>query len=49
VDLPKVHRFVADLLAPQAPQPAGMVAPEGYGLTAPAAAKAARQSVPCVD
>ena len=47
VDLPKVHAFVKDLLTPKEPQPAGMVAPEGYGLTAPASA--AQQAVPCVD
>ncbi|MFC4853499.1 LCP family protein [Actinophytocola glycyrrhizae] len=49
VDLPKVHAFVADLLTPQAPRPAGRVAPSGFGLTAPAAAKAAQPAVPCVD
>jgi LCP family protein required for cell wall assembly len=49
VDLPKVHRFVKDLLTSQAPQPAGMVAPEEFGLTAPAAANAAQPGVPCVD
>ncbi len=49
VDLPKVHRFVEGLLTPQSPQPAGMVAPAELGLTAPAAAKAAQPTVPCVD
>jgi LCP family protein required for cell wall assembly len=49
VDLPKVHRFVTDLLTPQPPQPAGMVAPEEFGRTAPAAVKAAQPTVPCVD
>ncbi len=50
VDLPKVHRFVEDLLAPQPPpKPAGRPAPVEYGQTGPAAAKAAQPSVPCVD
>ena len=49
VDLPKVHRFVEDLLTPKPPQPAGRPAPVEYGRTGPAAAKAAQPSVPCVD
>ncbi|MGB3441468.1 MAG: LCP family protein [Actinophytocola sp.] len=49
VDLPKVHGFVRGLLTPQAPQPAGMVAPAAFGQTVPSAAKAAQPPVPCVD
>ncbi|MFI7675262.1 LCP family protein [Actinophytocola sp. NPDC049390] len=49
VDLPKVHRFVEDLLTPRPPKPAGRPAPVEYGRTGPAAAKAAQPSVPCVD
>jgi LCP family protein required for cell wall assembly len=49
VDLPKVHRFVEDLLTPRPPKPAGRPAPAEYGRTGPAAAKAAQPSVPCVD
>lgn len=48
VDLPKVHRFVEDLLSPR-PKPAGRPAPAEYGQTGPAVAKAAQPSVPCVD
>jgi LCP family protein required for cell wall assembly len=49
VDLPKVHRFIADLVTSSGPKPAGRPAPSGFGQTAPAAAKAAQQQVPCVD
>lgn len=49
VDLPKVHRFVEDLLAPQPPKPAGRPAPREYGQAGPAAANAAQPPVPCVD
>jgi LCP family protein required for cell wall assembly len=49
VDLPKVHRFIEGLVTPSGPKPAGRPAPAGFGQTAPAAAKAAQQSVPCVD
>jgi LCP family protein required for cell wall assembly len=49
VDLPKVHRFVEDLLAPTPPKPAGRPAPAEYGQTGPAAVKAAQPPVPCVD
>lgn len=49
VDLPKVHRFVAELVTPAGPKPAGRPAPAEAGRTAPAAAKAAQPTVPCVD
>lgn len=49
VDLPKVHRFIEDLVTPSGPKPAGRPAPAELGRTAPAAAKAAQQPVPCVD
>jgi LCP family protein required for cell wall assembly len=52
VDLPKVHRFVADLLTPKPPQPAGRPAPVEHGRAAPARAAttaAAQLAVPCVD